>query len=62
MKDLLLGIFDAHIDNTIEMMEKNVLKEPIPCVKNNYIISMCKLFESIARKENGLDYKMMEDI
>lgn len=61
MKDLILGIFENHIDNIIEAMEKNAFKEPIPCVKNNYILIMCKLFESIATKENGLDYKTMED-
>lgn len=44
MKELLLNLFDTHIDNTIELVRGKAFKEPIPTVDNNFVLSMCRLY------------------
>ena len=58
MKVILQNLFDTHIDNAIELIRGKNFKEPIPTVDNNFIISMCKLFQSIL--EHVVDIKKYE--
>lgn len=51
-------MFDIHIDNTIELVRVKGFKEPIPTVNNNFVISMCKLMQTIL--ENVIDLKKYE--
>jgi len=47
LKDQLWTLFETHIENTFEFMESKNFREPIPTVKLNSVISMCRLLEAI---------------
>jgi hypothetical protein len=51
-------MFETHIDNTLELIRGKQFKEPIPTVNNNFVISMCRLFQSII--ENSIDLRQYE--
>lgn len=48
-------MFDIHIDNTIELVRGKHFKEPIPTVDNNFVISMCKLMQTILQNSVNIN-------
>jgi len=57
-REQLQWMFDTHIDNTIELVRGKHFKEPIPTVDNNFVISMCRLMQTIL--QNAVDIKVYE--
>lgn len=57
-KEQIQWLFDTHIDNCIELVRGKNFKEPIPTVDNNFVISMCRLMQSIL--EHVIDIKKYE--
>ena len=57
-KEQLQWLFDTHIDNTVELVRGKNFKEPIPTVDNNFVISMCRLMQSVL--EHVIDLKKWE--
>ncbi len=51
-------MFDIHIDNTIELVRGKNFKEPIPTVNNNFVISMCRLMQTIL--QNSVNINVFE--
>lgn len=53
-----MWMFEIHVDNTLEIIRGKQYKEPIPTVDNNFVISMCRIFQTII--ENVIDLNKYE--
>ena len=47
MKIILNDLFETHIDNIIELIRNKNYYEPIPVFDNGYVISLCKLLQTV---------------